>query len=296
MTTGSNWIDATRSYLMSGYSEERNKLSAAYTAGTSTTLTFTYPLGGIRPGARLSIGTNTFYVWSVDGQVATVSAGEDSSTDANASSGTIVKVNPRFTDDEIWKAISSDLSDLSSPSSGLFGIGTIDLTYNPIVNGYDLSSASDLMSIYEVKYLTPGPQMDNPRIHTSQYRLNRNAITTQFPSGISLQMFEPAYPGYNVRIVYRKFFSVPTSITNDVSTSGLLASAYDLPPLGAAIRLMAGREIKRNFTESQGDTRRASEVGAGAIMQSSRNLQILRGQRITAESARLEALYPNFKS
>ena len=295
MTLGSDWINSTRSYLMSGYSEERNKLSAAYTAG-DTTLTFTYPLGGIRPGARLSIGTNTFYVWSVDGQIATVSGGEDSSTDANAASGTVVKVGPRFTDDEIWKALDSDLSDLSSPSSGLFGIGTLDLTYNAIVNGYDLSSVSDLISIYEVKYLTPGPQMDNPRIHTAGWRLNRNAITTQFPSGISLQLFEPAYPGYNVRIVYRKYFTMPTTTATNVSTSGLLASAYDLPPLGAAIRLMAGREIKRNFTESQGDTRRAGEVAAGAVMQSSRNLQILRQQRITAESARLDALYPNFKN
>ena len=59
---------------------------------------------------------------------------------------------------------------------------------------------------------------------------------------------------------------------------------------------MAGREIKRNFTESQGDTRRAGEVAPGAVMQSSRNLQILRQQRITAESARLDALYPNVKA
>jgi hypothetical protein len=280
---------------MSGYAEERNKLSTAYTAG-DTTLTFTYPLGGIRPGARLCIGLNTFYVWSVDGQVATISAGEDSSTDANAASGSVVKVSPRFTDNEIWKALKDDLYDLSAPSSALFDTGTIDLTYNAIVNGYDLSSADNLISIYEVKYLTPGPQMDNPRINSNGWRLNRDAITSQFPSGISLQLFQPAYPGYNVRIVYRKYFTIPSSITTDVSTTGLLDSALDLPPLGAAIRLMAGREIKRNFTESQGDTRRAGEVAPGAVMQSVRNLQVLRQQRIAAEAGRLDALYPSFKS
>ena len=295
MTTGNDWINSTRSYLMSGYAEERNKLSTAYTAG-DTTLTFTYPLGGIRPGARLCIGLNTFYVWSVDGQVATISAGEDSSTDANAASGSVVKVSPRFTDNEIWKALKDDLYDLSAPSSALFDTGTIDLTYNAIVNGYDLSSADNLISIYEVKYLTPGPQMDNPRINSNGWRLNRDAITSQFPSGISLQLFQPAYPGYNVRIVYRKYFTIPSSITTDVSTTGLLDSALDLPPLGAAIRLMAGREIKRNFTESQGDTRRAGEVAPGAVMQSVRNLQVLRQQRIAAEAGRLDALYPSFKS
>jgi hypothetical protein len=280
---------------MNGFVENRNKLSQAYAAG-DTTLVFSYPIDGIRPGARLSIGTNTFYVWAISGQTATVSGGDDGSTDIAASAGALVRVSPRFTDDEIWKMLTSDLADLSSPSSGLFGIGTVDLTYNAIVNGYDLTSiAQDMISIYEVKYLTPGPQLDNPRIHTTGWRLNRNANTSQFPSGMSLQLFEPAYPGYNVRVVYRKYFSMPTTAAANVNASGLLPSAQDLPPIGAAIRLMAGREIKRNFTESQGDTRRATEVPPGAIMQSSRNLQILRQQRITAESARLDALYPNFK-
>jgi hypothetical protein len=296
MTTVNDWVTTTRSTLMSGYTENRNKLSVAYTKGGST-LTFQYTPDGVRPGARLSIGTNTFYVWSIDGQQATVSGGEDGSTDQDAAVGSLVRVSPRFTDDEIVKALAGDLNDLSSPANGLFGIGTVDLTYNAIINGYDLgATAGDLVSIYEVKYLTPGPQMDNPRIHTTGYRINRNAITSQFPSGLSLQLFEPAYPGYNVRVVYRSNFSMPTTLYANVSATGLLPSAYDLPPIGATIRLMAGREIKRNFTESQGDTRRASEVPAGAVAQSPRNLQILRQQRITAEAAKLEALYPNFKA
>jgi len=296
MTTVNDWVTTTRSTLMSGYVENRNKLSIAYTKGGST-LTFAYPPDGIRAGARLSIGTNTFYVWTISGQQATVSAAEDGSTDQDAPVGSLVRVSPRFTDDEIVKALAADLNDLSSPANGLFGIGTVDLTYNAILNGYDLGpTASDLISIYEVKYLTPGPQMDNPRIHTTGWRLNRNAISTQFPSGMSLQLFEPAYPGYNVRVVYRSNFSMPTTLYANVSATGLLPSAYDIPPLGASIRLMAGREIKRDFTESQGDTRRAGEVPAGAVAASSRNLQILRQQRITSEAAKLEAIYPNFKA
>ena len=296
MTTGQDWIAQTRSYLMSGYAENRNKLAQDYTAGSGL-LVFQYDMAGIRPGARLSIGTNTFYVWSVSGQQATVQAGEDSSTDISVPAGTLVRVSPRFTGDEIWKQLANDLGDLSSPANGLYGIQTVDLTYNATLNGYDLGSIGDnLQSIYEVKYLTPGPQLDNPRIHTTGWRLNRNANSSQFPSGLSLQMFEPAYPGYNVRVVYRSNFVMPTTYLANVSSTGLLASAYDLPPLGAAIRLMEGREIKRNFTEGQGDTRRAGETPPGAVLQSARGLQQLRANRITAEAARLEALYPNFKA
>ena len=296
MTTGSDWISQTRSYLMSGYAENRNKLAVAYTAGSGT-LTFSYALEGIRAGTRLCIGLNTFYVWSISGQTAVVSGGEDSSTDANAPIGSLVRVAPRFTDSEIWDQLGNDLGDLSSPSNGLFGINSVDLTYNATINGYDLGPISDqILSVYEVKYLTPGPQLDNPRITTNGFRLNRNAINTQFPSGISLQLFQPAMPGYNVRVVYRSVFTMPSTSFANVSSTGLLPSAYDLPPLGAAIRLMEGREIKRNFTEGQGDTRRAGEVAPGAILQSARGLQQMRAQRIAAEAAKLDALYPNFKS
>ena len=296
MTTGSDWISQTRSYLMSGYAENRNKLAVAYTAGSGT-LTFSYALEGIRAGTRLCIGLNTFYVWSISGQTAVVSGGEDSSTDANAPIGSLVRVAPRFTDSEIWDQLGNDLGDLSSPSNGLFGINSVDLTYNATINGYDLGPISDqILSVYEVKYLTPGPQLDNPRITTNGFRLNRNAINTQFPSGISLQLFQPAMPGYNVRVVYRSVFTMPSTSFANVSSTGLLPSAYDLPPLGAAIRLMEGREIKRSFTEGQGDTRRAGEVAPGAILQSARGLQQMRAQRIAAEAAKLDALYPNFKS
>ena len=296
MTTGSDWISQTRSYLMSGYAENRNKLAVAYTAGNGT-LTFSYALEGIRAGARLCIGLNTFYVWSISGQTAVVSGGEDSSTDANAPIGSLVRVAPRFTDSEIWDQLGNDLGDLSSPSNGLFGINSVDLTYNATINGYDLGPISDqILSVYEVKYLTPGPQLDNPRITTNGFRLNRNAINTQFPSGISLQLFQPAMPGYNVRVVYRSVFTMPSTVFANVSSTNLLPSAYDLPPLGAAIRLMEGREIKRSFTEGQGDTRRAGEVAPGAILQSARGLQQMRAQRIAAEAAKLDALYPNFKS
>ena len=296
MTTGSDWISQTRSYLMSGYAENRNKLAVAYTAGSGT-LTFSYALEGIRAGARLCIGLNTFYVWSVNGQTAIVSGGEDSSTDVSAPINSLVRVAPRFTDNEIWDQLGNDLGDLSSPSNGLFGINSVDLTYNATINGYDLGPISDqILSVYEVKYLTPGPQLDNPRITTNGFRLNRNAINTQFPSGISLQLFQPAMPGYNVRVVYRSVFTMPSTVYANVSSTNLLPSAYDLPPLGAAIRLMEGREIKRSFTEGQGDTRRAGEVAPGAILQSARGLQQMRAQRIAAEAAKLDALYPNFKS
>lgn len=295
MTTMQDWVDKTRTLLLSGFGEERNTLASSYTAG-GTTLTFTYPLGGIRAGSRLSIGTNNFYVYAVDGLTATVAGGEDTTTDANAASGSIVRVNPRFPDNEIWDALSDDLSDLSSPMNGLFAIGTVDFTYLSSQNSYDLGSiASSLISGYEVKYLTSSGYKDIPRLPQDMWRINRNVNTSEIASGLALELFASAQPGYSVRLTYKSTFTVPATSATNVSTTGLQSTAYDLPPIGAAIRLMAGREIKRNFIESQGESRRATEVGAGATMQSANGLKQLRAQRIAQEAARLAAMYPIYR-
>jgi hypothetical protein len=296
MTTAQAWIEQTRSHLLSGYSEMLNQLSLPYTAGSGT-LTFEYDMGGIRPGAKISIGLNNFYVWGVTGQTATVTAAQDGSTDADAASGAIVQVAPRFTDFAIWNALSSDLADLSGPSNGLFAIGTVDFTYQAQYQGYDLGSiASTLIDGFEVKYLTSGNARDTPRLPKSEWRINRNVDTSLFASGCSLEIFSSASQGNSVRLTYKKSFTMPTATTDDLATTGMLPSAYDLPPMGAAIALMAGREIKRNFIESMGESRRATEVPPGAVAQSANGLKQRRLQRIVAEVTRLNSAYPAYRS
>jgi hypothetical protein len=77
-----------------------------------------------------------------------------------------------------------------------------------------------------------------------------------------------------------------------LSAAGAGIEIEDLLVLGVQIRMVAGREVKRNFTESQGDTRRADEVPAGSVTNSINNLLRLRRDRIIAEAARLTRQYP----
>jgi hypothetical protein len=84
-------------------------------------------------------------------------------------------------------------------------------------------------------------------------------------------------------------------ITDDIQqVCGFPLSAEDILILGAQIRLMAPREIKRNFTESQGDTRRSDEVPAGAITNSVNGLIRIRRDRIIAEAMKLDSQHPVF--
>lgn len=290
----SDWIEATRSILLSGRQEERNVLAAPYTDGSGI-LQFSYALGGIVPGVRLSVGTTTFYVLSVSNSSlsATVLAAQEGSADTVAATGALVRVAPRFTDFEIFTALNADLADLSGPGTGLFQIKTAELTYSDAAIGYDLGTITDLIDIYDVRYQNRGTFSDWPRIPKMGWRLDRYADTTVFPSGLALQVFGPAMGGLKVRVLYRAGFGALLSENTDVSTTGLPATAYDLPPLGAALRIASSREIKRSFTEAQGDTRRAAEVPAGAALSALRGVAAQREQRIQSEAQRLMARYPD---
>ena len=287
------WIDATRRNLLGTFTELRNTLSVNYTPGDGT-LTLSRSTTNITPGTILSINLNTFYVWSVNGSVVTADGGQNGSTDIALTSGAIVRVNPKFTDFDIWQELTNELGALSG--EGLVGYQSSDLTYNPVLTGYDLGStaASNLLDIYEVKYLTPGPEKDMPRLPRSAWRLTRNANTTDIASGMGLQILSPSpqnVSGYTVRVVWKSTLTMPPTTATDLSTTLLQASAYDIPPIGAAINLMSGREVPRNFIQDQGDTRRAAEVPPGAIMQSTNGLKQRRQSRIATEKARLATMY-----
>jgi hypothetical protein len=123
-------------------------------------------------------------------------------------------------------------------------------------------------------------------------RLQTGLPTTDFASGNTLVFDEPVMAG-TVRVRYKAPFTRATSESSDLTTNCFLpATCDDIVETGVVIRMMNGREIKRNFIESQGDTRRADEVPAGATRDSISNLVRLRRDRIIAEAGRLKAQYP----
>lgn len=294
MTTANDLLEATRNHLLGGASEQLNILAANYTAG-GTTLTLTYDTSNISAGKYVEVGTNLFYVWSVDqvNKILTVTGGMNGSTDANASLGAMVRVSPRFPAFRLFQELNNDIADLTSPANGLFQIGNYEFTYVAVKVGYDLP-ITGLLDILRIEYQVPGPTLAWPRFDKLAYRVVTNANTTDFPSGVSLKLFRGGVPGYTIRVYYKSALVPFTALTDNATVTGLPSSAYDLPPLGAALRLMAGREIKRNLTEAQPDTRRPTEVPPGAVEGSVRNLMLLRQTRIAAEKARLLALQKQF--
>jgi len=293
MTTTAVVIDRTLRQLLSGTVEARNKLTTTLTS-VSTSVVVDYPLEGLRAGQVCEIDSELMYIWSTDvpTKTLTVQRGFNNSTAAAHTAGAVITVNPRFPRAQVLEAVNDELSDLSSPMHGLFQVKTLNIDYNgsdAMINLTGVTSIIDLLTV-SVRYMTD----DYPIAR--KIRLVRDMPTDDFASGFALRFDQAVFPG-RLRVVYKAPYTATAAEATDInSTCGVQETATDIVALGAQIRLMSPREIKRNFTESQGDTRRSEEVATGAIANSTANLIRLRRDRITAEAARLARAYPTFLS
>lgn len=293
MTTGQELIEHTRSYLLSSHRDQQNVLAANYTAG-DTSLSFQFAINGMTEGAYLSIGIEVLQVFDVNvgSKTCTVRGAQRGSTAADHATDDLVVVNPEFSDFAIWREINNDLRALSAPG-GLYAVGTVAVTYNAAHLGYDLN-APGLIDVLAVQAEQPDSEKLWPNLRSSQWRVKRNADTSEFASGTSIMFYDSiGQPGRQMRVTYAKEFSPLTTPTDDVATvTGLPDSAIDVPCLGAAARLVGLQESKRVLLGSQRDPRRAEEVPPGAITGASRLLATMRAQRVSEERARLLKRYP----
>lgn len=294
MTTTADLIAETKRHLQSMQREPMNRLGSPLTV-TSTNVTFEFDAGAVQPGAHLQVGLELMYVWSVEisTKTATVQRAQLGSAASAHDTGAVVTINPKFPDFAILKAINDDLSDLSSPTNGLYGIRSIDLTYAPGASGYDLIGVTDLLEVIEVRQRLGQSSAYRQWPVLTNYDISRNVSTTDFPSGLALFLYEGAGAGQPIRVLYKSGFNRLATLADDVEVvTGMPESMHDLPPMGAAVRLVAPREIKRNFTEAQGEPRRAGEVPPGAVGNSMRLVAGARQNRIVAEAAKLAQTYP----
>lgn len=290
MATANDLVEETRMHLQSMARDELNRLNGAIISTTASTLTFEFAAGSIAPGAVLAIDLELVYVWSVAGQVATVERGWLGSTKATHSDDALIYVNPRWSSFTILRAINEELDSYSSPKWGLYQMKTVDLTFSAATVGYDLTSVTDLIDVYELRWKGYAAG-EWPLIR--RWSVARDMPTTDFASGLSLQLDDGAGPGRPIRVRYKaRFTHLATLADNVTSVSGLADTAADIPPLGAAARLVAPREVKRAATDSQPESRRAAEVPPGTNRAAAGTLLSVRDARLREEASRLYQRYP----
>lgn len=291
MSTISQVITRTQRQLLSGVVEERNKLATTITA-TATSCILSYDLGSVRTGSIIEIDSEQMYVWEVaeSTKTLTIERAFNGTTAASHTGGSVVIVNPRFPRNQILEAINDEMADLSSPMNGLFQVKILDLQYNGSDRQVNLPAVSNIIDIIEVRSRYKSDDYQQVRA----VKLLRDMPTKDFGSGMAIQIDQDIRQG-DMRVSYKAPFTKATTESDNLQVNcGFPEVCEDIIIIGAQIRLMSPREIKRNFTESQGDTRRSDEVPAGAVGSSITNLLRMRRDRITAEAARLARQYPTF--
>lgn len=284
--TTADLIWQTRVHVDGRVKPGRNKLLNALDT-VSDTLTFAYDIGGAAAGVALSIGLESLYVWVQNARTLTVERGAEGTMAAQHAAGDVVLINPEFTDAKILDAINQTLTAL--PSGGVYQLKTLDLSLTGVSEGYDL--AADVESVLDVRWQNKADPTDWTAV--TSFEVQRNMPTTVFPSGVALFITDrphtwPSTDTNALRVKYRTVFTPLVSLFDDVlQVTGIPESATDLLPLGAALRLMAGRPVQRVFNLAQPDARNGLETKVGDVLNAPAALRQLFTSRMQDEADKL---------
>lgn len=286
-------VELTKRYLYTNSRDSIDKLATSIDA-LSTTVTLTYGNPSVQPGSLITIGLEEFYIWDVTGKTLTVERGRNGTSATTHPAGSIITINPKFSDAFVFRGLNTTIQDISA--EGLYAMLAVDLTWDAGLRGYDLVGVSDIKSIYEIRRLgTTGNENEWPLVNS--YSFSRVMNTANFPSSYALFINEGGISGNPIRVRYKAPFNTFSSLTDNVTqVSGAPPNLHNLLCLGAAMMVSSGREIRRNFDESQGGTRRASEVPPGANLNSYAGLALRYRQSLIAEKNRLSQQFPDRKS
>ena len=283
MTTMKDLVADTRRTVYGSMADQLNFLSAEAPMGAAE-LFMTMELGAIQPGMVLSSDLNVYYVIGVEPipKRVLVYPNYDNSPNDPLPVGSPVMIRPRVTDWHLFTVLCDVIRQMSSRTNGLYQTGSWTSTQNMTWQSYPIPpEAQDLTGINRVYSREYGAGWDR--------WVEVNPVSVKWQPGLK-EVRLTNYEGWNreVRFEYRKPFTIPQTLTDDLVTDvGLSDTMVDIPPLGAAVSLLRTTESRRQNIHNQGDTRRAGEVAGGGNSSAARELERDFKGRIDDEYIRL---------
>lgn len=289
MTTIRDMVSDTRRMAFGSMSEQINLVASAYTAGGGE-LSLQLDVAGITPGMVLSSGLNVWYVKGVEaGQnLVYVIPGYDNSPKQDADVDDFVIIKPRVTDWYMFESLNQEILRLSTPEHGLYQIAEWTADVDPTWQTYPFpAAANDMIGMLRIRYRMPGTEDVWLDIPEKSYRIqiesgeNRVRLLRNIPSGTE------------VKFIYKGPFHQAESLDDDaVEVCGMAPTMVDIPTLGVLGTLLRTTESRRNQVQTQGDSRRAGEVSAGANINIAARIEKDHQMRIWEEAARLVQRIP----
>jgi hypothetical protein len=287
-TMGEIAADARR-MAYGSMSEQINLLAADFPAD-GVELELELSVTGITPGMILSSGLNVWWVKEVSSSanIVYVVPRYDGSFAERLPAGSVVYIKPRVTDWHLFNEINNVISQMSSPTYGLYKIGEFTAVgshhWDTIPVPDSVKDISEILAVSALEFQGSNRWYDLP---TRTYRW--------MPDQRSIKILRDVRPNNSIKVTYKAPFSKANSLVDDVeSMCGLAASMTDIPALGAAAALLRTTESRRNQVQVQGDPRRADEVQAGANSGAARDMQRQFQMRVNDEYIRLVQRNPIF--
>lgn len=288
----------TKRLLNSNTRTERDSVANTGSGGTpsdalttsSTSLKLTHKTDGIRAGSYISVGdgTNpaeTMYVHSRNGEFCTVARGVDGSAGYAWSQGTVIEVEPRFTEFQILEAVRDAIRALPN---NLYAVSNTSVEFAKTDTQAVTSSDIATTGFYHLISATRTARNAEDRL------LNFNVSVQRHTDGtfkiVRQEGIEKAVTAY-IRYAHpfvTTTLNMSTRLDDDIKMED---SMRDIPALGAASALVLSEESLRLDLHSQGDSRSEGAVAAGDRTRYSLMLQAQYDRRISEEARRLMSLY-----
>ncbi len=288
-------IEKTRLWLTGSRGIPLNRLDADVDA-TQTEVTVAYDPGPIAQQTYIAIDDEVLYVWEVDrgSKSLTVSRGQLGTEGATHTNLTEIETSARFTKAAIKGALQDEIR---SWPDDVFQVKTrpIDLLVNEAA--FDLGVRdSDFYFVFSIER---APVLNRTtyvadRWSSVPFRTARQMPRDSFPSGTAIFLTTRVAEAKGLRVMYAAPFDVD-DITDDddcIDDWGLSRSMLDIPPIGAAARLIQASEIIRTDTEALATSRIASEIPPSYQSQTAVALRTVADRRIRAEAMKLRGRYP----
>lgn len=284
-------IDRVRAQVSLGFVDQLNELAEDYNPGDEK-IKLKYQIHNISYGTVVSAEFNSWYVLATepgDNALVTIPS-PGGEPDFFVPAGSRVKVKPRVTDYQIAQWLNDQIESMSSPNSGLYGLGFWRVPFVQADWTYDI----------------PEQFLTCVDVATVMYQRNSTSRYGWFPvqkwrlehgSGLPrVHVLGDPHMDGDLEIVFKMPFGRIYGMNTVIEDECFIPTQMqDIPVLGAASMLALAAEGQRLQLSAQGDTRRPDEVPAQMNWNYANQLMRAKAQRVKDEASRLAAKYPPTK-
>lgn len=213
--------------------------------------------------------------------IAPFGRGYRGTTAASHTANTMITDNPRYPRASIKQKINDTINEIYPE---VFAVKTDETnTAIPVVVTYPAPADCDV--ILQLRCRTIGPSREWMPI--KRYNLDTSADTTAFPTGKSVDIADPMYPGQPIRIVYIAAPSQFVDLDDTLATVGLDDNVKEVLLYGACYKLITGLEVARMQTTTVQQSTRDQLVPSGSATKGSQFYYSLFQNRLENERDRL---------